>query len=160
MGTARAVWRPFVRDWVIFAPAAVWLALLVSIFLGVDVWRASLATGALLTYAIALSWAFVDNLDLSHWETSSPLGKCLAFIVPNVPHVLTLIATVLLAIILIGDAIEEEFRTSESSEIIGFLGAANDSVILTGYILSAVALCIAIVGLVQTPRSGPNEGGL
>ena len=93
--------RTFVRDWVIFAPVALWLALILSVALRKNLIVGELSSGAALTYAMAVSYAFLEDLPLTAWEESNGRWRrILAFSLPLAKYFVSLMTTSLLTLIL------------------------------------------------------------
>jgi hypothetical protein len=148
-------WSAFLRDWILFAPVGVWLAVLVSAVFHVDIWRDQLATGALLTHALALTWAYQDDLDLRAWASGEQVvGRVLAAVLPNLKYLVTLTATTLLAAILIRDAVQTRFPSD--ADVLDFLGSVDRPSSSVGLALSVTAVALAVVAIRSNADASPT----
>ena len=93
---ARSAVRAFIRDWLVCAPIPVSIALVLSAFLQENMVSTEISNGALLSYSLALCWAYLDDLPLGDWDNSgSKVLAGLAIVFPFSKFLITIIALLL-----------------------------------------------------------------
>lgn len=89
--SSAAEMKRFVRDWVFFALAPIWVALVLSALYRFDLFDSELSGGALAAYALALSWSFFDDAPTDAWTKSEHrVQKIVGYIIPSLKYILTI----------------------------------------------------------------------
>ncbi len=150
--------RAFIRDWIIFAPIPVTIALIISAITRTNIVNSELSNGALLSYSIALCWAFLDDIPTDKWDEASPLQRKLSQILPAYKLTLTVLVMILACILAVSRALEaSKILGDKSDSVRGFLGTPGMFLTVSA-LLAAVTLLASILALRERLRTELNGG--
>lgn len=98
---------PFVRDWLVIATVPIWLPYVVFAFVsqnGPSHVPPIIPSAGLLAYTLAITVAFLDDIPLNYWATSThSYLRWLARIVPNCKLTIILFTMTILILLIVAD---------------------------------------------------------
>ncbi len=142
-----SLWRAFIRDWIVFAPLALWIAAILTPFLHENLVEGEIVNGALMTYAIAVTAAHVGDIDWSVWDRSRRRVRVLSVVLPNLFYLILILA---LCTITVGFVHKRFPKVTE-------LGLSDAFTCLLGLTLAAIGLLIAVFTLITKRRLEVGE---
>jgi hypothetical protein len=145
--------RNFIRDWIIFAPIPVTIALIISAITQTNIVNSELSNGALLSYSIALCWAYLDDIPTASWDIATNLQRRLSQILPAYKLSLTIFVMILACLLAVSHALESsDILGDRKDAVLELLGTPKMFLVVSAF-CAAMTLATCILALRERLRT-------
>lgn len=158
MPTSGTQVRAFVRDWIIFAPIPVTIALIISAITRTNIVNSELSNGALLSYSIALCWANLDDIPIAQWDIASGFQRRLSQLLPAYKLSLTVLVMILACILAVSRALDASKLLGDKTDAVRKFLGAPEMYLTVSALLAAATLLASILALRETLRTELDGG--
>ncbi|WP_423488541.1 hypothetical protein [Mycobacteroides sp. PCS013] len=142
----------FFRDWVVFAPLPVTAAIFASALTLHNVVGSEISNGALISYSLALCWAFLDDVKYVQEDTMRSL-RIAQRIIPFMKWAITVVGFLLTGMLAAGHVFEK-MELLSADQVASAFGTVDRLVIISGAmaLITFMLACCALWFRLAKPR--------